>query len=365
MLRLSYSQIQLYRSCQQAFFYRYIEGIQRKETAVPLELGSLIHEYLANYYNNIVSKRDSAEAHADAYQRTTESWKPKLEDMAETAYMVGAEETAESLRGLWEQAEYIIQRYYIVHGAEDAEQYEVILVEKQLLTKLARGIESIGYADLVARDRNSGYIYLFEHKTTKNPPRLETRLRDLQTALYAKQLEMETDIHVDGLVWNTIKTELPTIPHELKKGGFTRAQIDTTWHVYEKALLEAGVDPTEYEDMHERLENRERTEYFPRYNYLLLGTGEILLRDYLSTAKEMAQVRRDWAKGKREPIRAIAWQCDRCFANKLCTAAITLGGTDAVMGMYYTTRDQRKAVAAAQDVVLKLPVAAEEYEELV
>lgn len=366
-MKVSVTQVNLYRQCQMAYKLRYVDGIQSKQAVIPIELGSLIHEYLELYYKQLQSsKTDSANAHSMALETVTKEWQPKLTELANTAYMIGSEETSEALLKLWSQAERIIKRYYVIHGAEDAEQHEFLYVELPLEVSIQRGLQSVGQADLITRDRNSGFIYLWEHKSAKSVPSTPYRLRDMQTALYAQKLDAILDIKIQGIAWNYLKTDPPRVPEPLKNGELSHAKIDTTWEIYLKAINDAGLDPADYEDMREKLELREPNEYFPRYTYLLQGDTSILLRDYITTAKEITQIRRDWAKGRKEPVRSVGWQCDRCFAGKLCTAAITLGGIDSVLSMHYTTREQRKAVVAAQEVVLKLPIAVEdEYEELV
>ena len=50
MIVLSVSKIKLWKRCPQAYYYKYVEGIEPRLKAVPLERGGLLHEMLENYY---------------------------------------------------------------------------------------------------------------------------------------------------------------------------------------------------------------------------------------------------------------------------------------------------------------------------
>jgi hypothetical protein len=332
--------------------YRYIEGIETREVAVPLELGKLLHQYFAQYYQGLKDGAAAQASHDAAYTQVMDEWGPKITDLATLSYSLDRDDTAEWLLGLAEQVRTLISRYYVVRGAQDAVDYDILHVEVPLRVRLFDDMESYGIADLVLRERRTGLLYMAEHKTTKNIPSSNFRLRDLQTVLYTEKLRLLTGLNMDGVLWSYTRTEKPKEPRLLKDGTFSRAQIDSTWHVYKAAVEVVGQNPLDYEDMHERLESREVEDYFPRFSYFLKTDRGILIRDYIETARAIEKAKQDWAAGTRTPVRNLTRNCDWCSFAKLCTGAIVAGGTADILKTYYTTREQRKSTI---ELVPELP----------
>ena len=54
-LSVSYSAALSWRTCETQYWYRYVENIQPRIAAPPLELGTFIHDYLETFY--AVAKR--------------------------------------------------------------------------------------------------------------------------------------------------------------------------------------------------------------------------------------------------------------------------------------------------------------------
>ena len=168
-----------------------------------------------------------------------------------------------------------------------------------------------GAIDRVVRDRTTGAVWLLETKTTD-----ETDLEgfaqklshDAQTRGYAWALagldprysEIDSPIHVQGVIYDVIRNKLPSVPSVLvacadckhskkdhtpeggcdgsKKCGCTgwrasamsRAKSDTahdtTWPVYRAAVEDAGLDPSEYNDIRLALQGAE-SRFFLRVPY--------------------------------------------------------------------------------------------------
>lgn len=344
-LTVSLSQVNLFRSCEQAYFYRYVEGLQKREAQAPLELGSLIHEYFELYYTAIAAQIPPKQAHVDALTTVMAKWEPEIVSLAALSRQMGAYDEAATIANIAKTARRLITRYFFIHGEADASQFEVVLVERELLANIQRGINSTGYADLVTRDRSTGATYLWEHKTTTSIPNQGYRLRDLQTLLYARKLQLITGIEINHVLWNYVRTTPPAVPERLSKGGLTRRKnIDTTWDVYSEAILENGENLNQYEDMRLLLESSELVKWFPRYKHAIVAQQNILLRDYIQSAKDIKQRRTDWTKGTRFPIRNLTRTCQWCAYEPLCMNAVSGGGDgDGIKEIRYTTAAQRKA----------------------
>src|SRR4051812_48847275 len=128
-MQVSLSQAQTFRECEMKWYYRTIEGIQPREVAVPLELGTLLHQYLASYYEALKQGERTQAAHEDAYVSVMDEWEPKIIELTNLSYALDRDDTAEWLLGLTDLVKSIITRYHTVRGRQDAEDYEVLHVE--------------------------------------------------------------------------------------------------------------------------------------------------------------------------------------------------------------------------------------------
>ena len=336
-LTVSLSAVQAFRRCQQQYFYRYVERLRRKDKAPAPELGIILHDYLACYYKWLQADMPAIEAHQTGLLKISLDYLPEIKRFARIAHQAGQPELAAELLEIPKVASRIAERYYLARGQFDAEQYDFLYVEHELRLTVAKGIVSNGRLDLVTRDKDKGLVYLWEHKSTGNVPDTTYRLRDLQTLLYAEKLA--GDVEIDAVLWNYMRTKEPTVPEELKAGRLTnRANLDSTWEVYAAEISRLGLDVTEYENQRERLVGRELTVFFPRYEQVIVAQADVLLRDYINSAKEIRRYRRAWEERRVEPVRNVSLECNWCEYSQLCTAAI-LGGDDSdVRQMRYITQ---------------------------
>lgn len=301
------------------------------------ELGLILHDYLSTYYQWIAASSSSAppgvgvsdDAHNAALMKITADYVPEIKTLARRAEEVGAYETAEILSELPNVANRIAQRYYLNLGKFDAERYDVLYVEESLSMDLTPRIRSNGKVDLVTQDRETGLVVLWEHKSTTSVPDMSYRMRDLQTILYAEKLAHLYDIRVDQINWNYMRTKEPTIPKLLKSGQLSQAaDIDSTWEAYAAEVANQKLDLTDYDKMRELLEGRELSVFFPRFTQALVGDPNVLLRDYIVTAKDIRRHKRAWAEGTLEPTRNLQRDCSWfCEFKSLCNAVV-MGGDD-------------------------------------
>lgn len=338
-ITVSMSAYAAWQRCQESYYYSYVRRLRPivKDTAP--ERGTLLHEYLAEYYSQISSGSPPQWAH-ECGQRVVLTHSREIGAAAQAAFLIGDEEKAQEYQDLLTVVLDIAQRYYEARGRHDADRYEVLLVEKSISLRLYVGITSRSIIDLVVRDRASGYIWLVEHKSTKSVPDSAVRLRDFQTMLYARVLEHK-GMHVDGILWNYMRTTLPAVPHQNQNGRFSKAiAIDTTWPIYKAAVEAAGQDPAFYDDVRERLEGNETTVWFPRFEHVVVTDAELLLRDYAKEALNMRRARVAWSRGEK-PIRTLARDCSFCAYFRICETVITGGDEEDAIRMRFTESPAR------------------------
>ncbi len=132
-IRLSFSAASDWRSCQQRYWYRYQERLRPIiESAAPT-LGRVLHDFLAEYYGALQrQKKTNAPV---AYRKATKALRAKDEELQKLAWAArtgGSPDVAASLIGVLPHALDLAEAYHRVRGEDDAEQHEVILVERRL-----------------------------------------------------------------------------------------------------------------------------------------------------------------------------------------------------------------------------------------
>lgn len=108
-----------------------------------------------------------------------------------------------------------------------------------------------GTLDLVAKDRN-GMPWLVDWKVRSSFQPDDKEEHNLQMATYQYLLKQEGLEAVGSISWQ-IANHVPRAPERLKKGGFSRAAIRSTWEVYSATLISNNIDPSEYLDMRDKL----------------------------------------------------------------------------------------------------------------
>lgn len=337
--QVSLSAYQVWQRCEQRYYYSYVRRLRIKDKFLAPALGRILHSYLETYYEGLRDGMLAEDAHTLSQLKTSERYVPELRGYANVAHMTGNDDLARELTALPALAGCITDRYYLARGRPDSLRYKILEVEKKLNLTIFEGIYSTGVTDLVTQDQDTGRINLWEHKSTQYVPPDSVRLRDFQTMLYAVKLRWKTGLVIDSVLWNYIRTKEPSQPEVLKSGYLTkRKDLDTTWEVYSRAVLDSGGDPNapEYGDMMERLFPRELNVFFPRYEQVIVVQEDMLMDDYISEAQNMRRAVYDWSAGTKKPIRTIARDCDGCEFLRLCQAALTGGDEEDLVKMRYT-----------------------------
>ena len=342
MLSFSLSAMQTWQRCEQRYYYSYVRKLRPLQRAIAPERGVILHAYLAEYYQGLLNEAPPLAAH-QAGLATIMLREREMKASAASAFYAGLEDEAREYLALVPSCVAIADRYFRARGERDAERYDVEFVEQDLEFKLATGIMSRSIIDLVLIERDTGLRWLVEHKSTRAVPDSAVRLRDLQTLLYAEVLE-RINVHVDGVLWNYLRTKEPDVPHQNKDGRFSRAvSIDTTWEIYRKAVLDAGQPEEAYHDVRTRLADKELTTFFPRFEHIIVADTAIMLNDYVQEALRMRLARTRWQRGSEKPVRTIQRDCTYCEFYRCCEAAIMGGDEEDVIRVRFTDEYKKEA----------------------
>lgn len=347
LMNFSLSAFQDWQACEAKYNFRHVRKLQPMFKAPPLERGIILHDYLGSFYQALKDGRQKDEAHQIAMAKLG-MHTARVDIAAAAAYYGGDEDLATELRAMPEELRDIAERYYRIHGRGDADRFEVMVVERRVQVLLVAGVQSTSVVDLVARDRETGIMYLWEHKTTGNIPSSAFRIRDLQTTLYSAVLE-RYQIHIEAILWNYVRTKVPAEPHQNKPtkanpiGALSKDRnIDTTWEKYAARIEELGLELEDYTDIYERLRDAETTKFFPRYeNQIVVNTQELLL-DYAVEGKRARNARYMWAQGAEQPVRTLGRGCDYCAYVKVCEAKLMGGDEEEVIKLRFVTEKERQ-----------------------
>jgi len=207
----------------------------------------------------------------------------------------------------YEDAIAVFERY----AEHDAEKpllgpgWKVVSLEEEFLVNLIGAEDQLyGFIDMIVEDADGG-IWGIEHKSGEQFFDVEQLALNEQTSLYISVLKNYYGNNVKGMIYNLVRTKVPSVPKMTKAKGMSKAAIDTTWEVYKEALLENGLDPADYVDMQMKLENNK----FVDRSYIYRTNKE--LNNFIEeTAHVMhAIVDQDPDTCYRTPTRDCKWDC--------------------------------------------------------
>lgn len=339
ILYVSLTAAQTFRTCEEQYSLRYIYGLERVDRPLNRDLGTILHAYLGEYYSGLKAKKPAQTAHVTALLKVQEMFDAELQAGMQAAWNRGDESKALEFQNMLPTVQRIAQRYYELRGRQDAEDFEVLIVEQRIEIKLKPTIRSVSVVDLITRNLRSGQMSLWEHKTVGKIPDGDIRLRDLQTVLYKDLSQQRWKMKIHSVTWNYLRTKEPAIPDLLKSGQLTRRQdLDTTWQAYSKAIADNGLDEMFYTDVKERLVDRELESYFPRFNLPYMSDSHLLLGDYLITASAIQAKKKAWADKKSHPVRVFNFSCGGCDYQPICRTALMGGDLPDIIRLKYKSK---------------------------
>lgn len=347
-IRVSVSSERAFQRCEMRYFLRYIRRLKRRTRGVPQQLGIMLHEYMEIYYKNLKRGRSSYKSHRRALKLMLDGdVRHEIITMAELCRQLGQIEVAKGLLELPERAKRLAERYYEKRGGLDAERFEVLFVEQEIELDFEDSdrLYSVSFPDLITRERETGRISLWEHKSTENVPSGTIRLLDLQTVVYSDEIVEALGITIDDVIWNYVRTKEPQVPDLVyvgtKREGLTkRADLDTTWETYLAEVTRRGLDFNDYMDVAERLldddgnDRRWLTHFFPRFEMPIMVEAHRIVNDYIHTAFRI-EAFHDRVEQGGPIVRSLARDCDWCDMLDICRAELTGGDIEDVIKMVY------------------------------
>lgn len=309
-MKLSYSKIKNWRFCPQAFKYAHLDRIEPKLKPVPFALGGAIHELIE-------------------LDRKHRDWRARAEEMRGEFSQLSLEEQ-EYFGNVPHQALQIVEGYVNFYREVDRA-YQFKAIEEDFGPhELIPGVLYTAKPDAVAED-TMGRLILWEMKTGKRLPDADFRIWNLQTLLYVWAARL-SGTNVQAIMWDHIRTKLPSEPKLLVKGGLSKREIDTTYETYYAAIIRNGLNPDDYSDILSAL--KKRRDFYMRVK---LPVKEGMLNSVLEDAKVTA---RQIQEGRI--YRNISqMHCPKCMYRALCEAALQGGDEEYIRDTLYVPKVYR------------------------
>lgn len=318
--KTSHSKVKLGRRCLAAYKYKYVFKIRKRVKSRPLLVGSLVHECIESYFK---------EGH---YLPTIREWKAK-----EFNKMFKEEQ---ALHGDIIPLVKTLMRGYIKNWKE--RNLKVIWAEKEFEVEIAPGIVLVGKIDARAEDEK-GREWLMEHKTCKKMPGEEVRINDTQILVYSGVLPEIDEPPVVGVIWDYVRTKLPSKPELLKSGGLsTRKNIDTTPEVYLREIKRHGLDPEGYQGILDELKTR-RDNFYRDVKLPIKQTMVERVRDELiMTSTLLWELEERYENGEDLFARNLTRDCSWCDYQSLCHAELRGDDTEYLLKHDYVRKQDEK-----------------------
>lgn len=310
-MQLSYSKIKNWRFCPQAFQYAHIDRIEPKLKPPQFAIGGAIHELLE-------------------LDRKGLNWRARAEEMREEFSQLSLEEQ-EYYGNVPHNAVKIVEGYLRYYQEID-KGFKFKAVEQDFGPhELIPGVLYTAKPDAIAED-TMGRILLWEMKTGKRLPDADFRIWNLQTLLYAWAMR-QSGVYVQAIMWDHIRTKLPTEPKVLKDGkSLSRRELDTTYETYYNAIVRNNFNPDDYVDELNAL--KKRRDFYMRVK---LPIKEVMLRHVVEDAKVTARQIKDGYIYRN----ISQMHCPKCMYRALCEAALQGGDEEYIKEAQYTPKIRR------------------------
>ncbi len=242
-LYLSYSKIGRFKRCRQKYWWHDVERIRPKQRPAPPRMGTMAHEGVAAFLKG----EDWKAAIADCFQK-------EIKGMPLEAIDYGEADLVTEVLDRWiKQFRYFRSPDEKLFRAPEAK-FEVIIPTPN---GTSTHTTLIGYWDLVINIPGEG-LWIVDHKFTTGS--LDGIFQNLELDeqwdyyLWALHQMYGERYKIMGAIHNGIRLKLPGKPAVLKDGTrLSQAKIETDYETYMEAILESGFDPSDYQEMLNRL----------------------------------------------------------------------------------------------------------------
>ncbi len=297
---VSCSEISSWLSCRKKHEFRYVQRLAPMEDSEPLNLGRAVHAALESWY----LRRDKQSA-LDAVRESLDCCASGDELLPKALGMISG---------------------YIEYW-KDRETFQALHVELPFRVPLrtpsgraSRIYDLVGRVDGIVQ-KPDGSIWILEHKTLgrKDKHYFDKLDVDIQVRAYCWAVQRFTGLDVKGVIYNVLRSKLPAQPEVLKSGKLSkRANIDTTFEIFQQAIKDNGCDPGDYVEILDRLKAEGNTFFMRRE--VEFTSGELD-----SFSLDLYRITRDMRRSSREESYRNPTACGQfgpCSFRDLCIGTL-------------------------------------------
>jgi len=194
-----------------------------------------------------------------------------------------------------------------------------------------------GKVDVVLRNKTNGQIYIIDWKTTKRLQPDESFRMSQQLPIYQYILEAYYNVQIDDAAVIQILSK-PFVEVGINQNGsISRRAIKVSWGHYLAAIIEAGQDPDDYQDMKSRLEEHE----FLRLSSVSTGsdTRQRFVENFIAAGVVIREeVYNVDSPPRKVGVRTMGYACRNCQYQQLCEAEMYGEDAMGIIEDYYIER---------------------------
>lgn len=245
---VSCTQLQAYLSCPRRWSYSYVEGLRPRTERPYLTVGRLIHSGFEAAMRLRADGCEDVEAMVNAgllaIKEETEECALEFDDQRVEVLSDAAREACEVFCEAL--PEFDPTRWDVMRVAG------VPALELHFWAPCPHNGGLHGYVDAVLRERATGQVWCVDYKFRSRLASEDDERFSLQRAVYARACR-DLGVPVTGtLTWQRLR-RCEAAPRLLRDGTMSRAKVQCTWPRYREALIAAGLDPADYEEMEDKL----------------------------------------------------------------------------------------------------------------
>lgn len=319
-MKLSNTKAGTFRRCPKKYEFGYVMGLKAKRKALPLERGSWLHTLLEVHFAQDPKKVVEVKGRK---VRVGKDWRKAHRAYTKWFYTLFEEERDELGHDLPDEVERIM-RGYLSRYKEESEDERTVAVELDEWVELPNGDTFNFIIDRVFV-KSDGGVWLRDYKTVSSFMDSDFMLIDAQLARYFWAFQRiprfrKLARRLQGVEFDELRTKAPTIPELVQAKGHTkknpkpkvltkRANLDTDYRTYLKAIKDNGLDPKDYRDVLVRLKADDERFYrrtvMPRDNPIVRQ----MMVDLLDTSKDIKRAERR-GRFPRTPDKSCKWMCE-------------------------------------------------------
>lgn len=305
------SMLGTFLSCPRATMYKYADRLKPKMQQKPLKRGNWIHTLLEHHY----SGQDWREAHRALSLQFDDLFDEEKDVLGDLPREIGR-----------------IMRAYFWHYQQEQD-WNVLEVEFKVEVEMPGVGLFRGRADLLVETPYG--LYVEDHKSHKNLPSMDFRLRDAQSALYIWAFR-KAGYPVDGFIWNYVRYHAPREIRFNKNGTLSKRQGDTTYDVAYRSIKRQGRDPKDYRDvllpLHRHRYVHGGPQLSPFFKRSVLEKDDDMLAQAVREASHTARrMNRYPFLNRRVVERNNTRSCEWCTYKDLCSVELFGGDTRHVL----------------------------------